>query len=424
MTAAPLRAAAALTAAALALTACGGGGNAASDDGKSFTYWSMWKENEPQAQVLAQAVADFEKETGIDVTVQWQGRDVLKKVVPALRGGDVPDLVDQEEAGVRANLVASDQFRDLSAVYAAEVPGSGKKVSEVVADKYTGTLKKDGKLFLVPYEIIGNGLWFDGSKLPGTAPTTWDELAALFAKAKGEGRAPIALDADIPYYNAYWTVGVLQGALGAGKVDELAKDKTGKAWDTPEVRAALGKVKALVDDKYFIDGYDGSKWPAVQEKWAQRQADFLLMGSWAPSETGPKAAQGFQFTFTPLPGAKTTVPVSNLGFAIPKPAKKAAAAEKFIAYFLKDVHLSKISTMAKNLTPNPELPVPDDLKGLGTALGTLPVSRPIDGIDEIPGYAEEAFYPVNDQLIKGKTDVDGFLSQLAEKQANYWKKNG
>ncbi|NUT97173.1 MAG: ABC transporter substrate-binding protein, partial [Saccharothrix sp.] len=148
MTAAPLRAAAALTAAALALTACGGGGTAASDDGKSFTYWSMWKENEPQAQVLAQAVADFEKETGIDVTVQWQGRDVLKKVVPALRGGDVPDLVDQEEAGVRANLVASDQFRDLSAVYAAEVPGSGKKVSEVVADKYTGTLKKDGKLFL------------------------------------------------------------------------------------------------------------------------------------------------------------------------------------------------------------------------------------------------------------------------------------
>jgi raffinose/stachyose/melibiose transport system substrate-binding protein len=51
------------------------------------------------------------------------------------------------------------------------------------------------------------------------------------------------------------------------------------------------------------------------------------------------------------------------------------------------------------------------------------VSRPLDGVDEIPGYADEVFYPINDQLIKGKTDVDGFLTQLAEKQAGYWRKN-
>ncbi len=233
MTTAPLRAAAALAVAALALTACGS--TVAKDDGKSFTYWSMWKENEPQAQVLAQAVADFERDTGIDVTVQWQGRDVLKKVVPALRGGDVPDLVDQEEANIRANLVASDQFRDLTAVYDAEVPGQGRKVSDVVSAKYLPTLKKDGRTFLVPYEIIGNGLWFDGSRHTEVAvnpPKTWDDLTALFAKAKSEGRAPIALDSDISSYGAYWTVGALQGALGPGKVDELARDESGRAWDT------------------------------------------------------------------------------------------------------------------------------------------------------------------------------------------------
>jgi ABC-type glycerol-3-phosphate transport system substrate-binding protein len=148
------------------------------------------------------------------------------------------------------------------------------------------------------------------------------------------------------------------------------------------------------------------------------------MGSWAPSEVGDMAAPGFQFQFTPLPGAKNAVPASTLGFAIPKPAKHAAAAEKFIAHFLKDANLTKIATETGNLTPNPALPVPGALKGLAEALKTMPVSRPYDGIDQIPGYVDEVFHPVSDQLLKGKTDVTGFLSQLAEKQANYWKKNG
>ncbi|WP_156212956.1 ABC transporter substrate-binding protein [Lentzea aerocolonigenes] len=425
----PARAAALLWTGALVLTAagCGGGSDDSSASDKSFTYWSMWKENEPQAKVLAQAVTGFERDTGIHVEVQWQGRDVLKKVVPALRGGDVPDLIDQEQNKVQSSLVSSDQFRDLTGVYGAELPGSGRKVSDVLDAKNTEQLKKDGKAFLVPYEVIGHGLWFNGAALPDvvkTPPKSWDELAAVFAKRKAEGRAPIALDADIASYNSYWTIGALQGSLGAGKVRDLAGDKSGKAWDTPEVREGLARVKDLVDKGYFINGYDGSKWPAVQEKWAQGQADFLLMGSWAPSEVGGKAAPGFQFHFTPLPGAKNAVPASTIGFAIPKPAKHAAPAEKFIAYFLKDENLAKIATETGNLTPNPALPAPEALKGLADALKTMPVSRPYDGIDQIPGYVDEVFHPVSDQLIKGKTDVAGFLSQLAEKQANYWKKNG
>ncbi|NUT48860.1 MAG: hypothetical protein HOV94_16370 [Saccharothrix sp.] len=88
MTAAQLRAAAALVAAALALTACCGG-NAASDDGKSFIYWSMRKENEPQAQVLAQAAAEFEKETGI---VEVVGTHLSGSIVDSVNGERIPFL--------------------------------------------------------------------------------------------------------------------------------------------------------------------------------------------------------------------------------------------------------------------------------------------------------------------------------------------
>ncbi|WP_344877269.1 ABC transporter substrate-binding protein [Allokutzneria multivorans] len=411
---------------ALALTVAGCGGGSSGGSG-GLTYWSMWKESEPQAKVLADAVRAFEAETGVKVSVQWQGREVLKKVTPALRGGDVPDLVDQEENPIRATLVQADAFRDLSAVFAAEVPGSGKKVSQVVSDKYLSTLKKDGKPFLVPYEVIGHGLWFDGAAHPGIAaspPKTWQDFTALLAKSKSEGRSPIALDGDIAYYNAYWTVGALQNALGPGRVSELAKDPTGKAWDSAEVRAVLASVRDLSKQGYFAPGFDGSKWPAVQEKWAQGQADFLLMGSWAPSETGAKAKAGFTYQFAPLPGARQSIPVGSLGFTIPKRAKNPEAAERFIAFFLKDQHLGKIATEAKNLTPNPALPAPPELAGLAKATAELPVSRPLDGLEaDYPGYVDEVLYPANDLLVKGKSEVDGFLTQIAERQANYWKKH-
>jgi hypothetical protein len=57
----------------------------------------MWTENEPQAAVLKSAIADFEKDTGIKVDVQWQGRTVLEKVAPTLVTGKVPDLVDHTD---------------------------------------------------------------------------------------------------------------------------------------------------------------------------------------------------------------------------------------------------------------------------------------------------------------------------------------
>src|SRR5699024_7853178 len=65
--------AAGVTAAAMTLAACSGPGSG-DEPSEEFTYWSMWKEGEPQQKVMAQAIEDFEAETGITVDVQWQGR--------------------------------------------------------------------------------------------------------------------------------------------------------------------------------------------------------------------------------------------------------------------------------------------------------------------------------------------------------------
>lgn len=97
---------AALAVAALglgALAACGKDKTEAGGD-KELTYWSMWKPGEDQQKVLQAAIEEFEKSTGIKVTVQWSGRDVLKQVAARLNAGDPPDLTDQDAGALQGNL--------------------------------------------------------------------------------------------------------------------------------------------------------------------------------------------------------------------------------------------------------------------------------------------------------------------------------
>src|SRR5438105_1949340 len=112
--------------AALALAACGSGtGSAAAGAGGEFTYWSMWQEKEPQAQVIKAAIESFTKDTGVKVKVEWQGREVMKKLTPSLRTKAVADLVDQSMGQLGNGLANAGQSADLTSVYNLEVPGEG-----------------------------------------------------------------------------------------------------------------------------------------------------------------------------------------------------------------------------------------------------------------------------------------------------------
>src|SRR5207248_928029 len=70
---------------------------------------------------------------------------------------------------------------------------------------------------------------------------------------------------------------------GEKKVKDAA-DPTGQAWKTDPgfLKAATETAKL---PKYLIDGWDAAKFPQVQQRWADGDARFLYMGTWAPSET-------------------------------------------------------------------------------------------------------------------------------------------
>lgn len=400
----------------------------------ALTYWSMWKQGEPQQQVLAAAMKSFTAESGIAINVQWQGRDVLKKLLPALTGGDVPDLVDQEAGPVQSSLVSLKQARDLTDAYNEPIPGeTGATIGSVIPQRYRSLMTSGNTLFMVPYELISSAFWFNATSMPDVAqnpPQTWQQFITLLAKQKAAGDAPLAVDGDIAFYNSYYTVYGLLRQLGVGQVNALVADKTGASWDNPKVLDVATKIARLVSNDYFIKGYNGSKYPAIEQRWASGDADFYYAGTWTPSETKSYQTKNFKsdsFQFPSMGGpGDGSVETGMLGFAVPTKAKNYDQAKKFMAYVLAKKNLAGIATTADNLTPRDDIASPNALNSVQQALKKAPsVHRPYDGIDaDFPNYTTTIYEPINNKLLFGQIQPAQWVSQLKAATIKYWKDNG
>lgn len=417
-------------AALVALVALGGCSPAS--DAPALTYWSMWEEDEPQAAILRDALDDFERETGTRVEVAWQGRTVATKVAPTIRAGGSPDLFDQNSATVYATL--HDEFVDLADVYESEVPGEQLTVAESGVGRYRDQVVAPGGdgVFLVPYEVFAYTLFYDGAALPQLAerpPQTFDEFVAVLDDLKAAGRRPLAVDGDIGVYQAMWAAYGLQSALGQEAFDALLADETGERWTSdPAVAAALDDLARLGAGDYWLDGSWGSRFPAMQEKWARGASDVILNGTWLPSEVELSASAGREWRQLAWPSGSAgpehpTVLAGTIGFAVPSSAEHPDAAMRFIAWFLRHEYQQAIATDTDNLVPRTDVAPPRVLADVAATLadpasdvqgvfGTFAMSNPT--------YLDEVFSPLSRRLLTGELDGPAFASALAAAQAAYW----
>jgi raffinose/stachyose/melibiose transport system substrate-binding protein len=420
--------------AALPVAACSSKPDSGTSGGQ-FTYWSMWKEGEPQQKVLAGAIAQFTKDAGIKVDVQWVGRDVVKsKLPPALNTTRIPDLVDQASDQLKPLMGTQKQGRGLAGVYAAEIPGeSGKKVGDVLPAKYIDSLGlklADGQPFMVPYSLSGVGLFYDASlvtAVAGNPLSTWDAFVSTLDTIKASGTmAPLTADADQGWADQYWMTYLLNRELGPGSLQKIAADETGQAWLQPAVATSAQKIEKLAKGGYFLKGYDASKSPEQQKNWAQGKAGFLLMGSWLPVETQPYARQGMTYASLPFPStgsAARSEEVALFGFAIPAKASNAASAEKFIAYFMNKDRVGKMASEAVTICARPDVEAPAALAAIKKQIDSVPAVHGFtDGV-EFSGWGDKVYFPAVADLLVGKTTAAQFADTLAKAQADYWKNN-
>ncbi|MFE7323800.1 ABC transporter substrate-binding protein [Streptomyces sp. NPDC057565] len=416
----------------LTAAACAPGASSTGGGGDSFTYWSMWKQNEPQAKVLQAAITRFTQDTGIKVSIQWKGRQVIQQLAPTLNTANVPaDLVDSADRFAYAQLQATGQALDLTPLLSEAIPGeSGNTVGSVVPARYRDLNTTDGTLWQIPYEVLTTQIWYDGKALPDVAanpPATWQEFTELLAgRKKALGDGPLALDGDIPDYAAYWTYYAVLRGLGPGAFGKAAVDRTGAAFEAEGFVDALRHIENLIGAGDFTSGYDGSKWPAVQQKWAKGKSDFLLLGTFAPSETAEFASSGFRYRSFPFPaftgGGEAAQDISLIGFSIPKKARNSAAAQKFIAYFLAKRQLSGISGQAKNITPRSDIAAPAELADAQKALASGTIVKTLDGVKETAAeWYTKVFQPLNTSFITGHLTAEVFAGKLKSASAAHWK---
>ncbi|TQI94588.1 ABC transporter substrate-binding protein [Amycolatopsis cihanbeyliensis] len=411
--------------------------------GEHLRYWSMWTADEPQGRVLQHAIECFESKTGVTVDVQWLGRKVLtQNVSPALNTDEVPDLIDQDLSQMNAAIVAPGGTQSVEDVLTMKV-GEGDRTVEDVLAPYSYQLPQnadaEGERFLIPYELITNAWWFDRNAVRDfSPPDTIDEMFALFDKAKANGKAAISQDGDIKFYNSYFFTQLAARFVGPGGLAEAAADRSGQAWKTePGFLAAARIVERLAKGGYFVDGWNASKFPQVQQRWADGESAYTYNGSWLPSEAreylgkqgGGRTIDFGSFQF-PMPDGAThdIVEVLPIGFSVTAKARNADTAKAFIAYVLNKDILQGIPTVSDNLAPRTDLEVPDDLADAKAALDAEGKEHTLvmDGLDGMFGgtYVDNVFFPADDALLNGKLTARQFIDQLASESAEYWRSRG
>jgi len=430
------QAAAAAAAVSLLLAGCSSTGapnSGSGSDAKELTYWSFLTVDEPDAKVLAKVFTDFEAETGIKVNVEWQGRDVLQKVMAAVKTNNVPDLTDQDNNRLQGLLANNGYARDLSGLYDTAVPGEDTTLGQLVGDRYDSLTKgKDGKYFMLPFTLQPYVWWFNGNKFPElakAAPSDWAVMNTTLQQIKSDGVAPLALDADHTDYDRAMVATAIVRAVGPGNLLKTIQDPTGEAWDTPEMRKALDLFVGWAEQDFYAPGYDSSKFPAIQTEWAQNRAALLYNGGWIPSETMEYVADDMDFrafNFPPIEaGGDASVPVAINGFAIPSTAKHPEAAEKLLAFLYAKSYMTEFTKDTMQITARSDVPVPKDLQDIRDIVDNntiFGVNDQVPGV--VPNFDTTVFQPATQALVTGRLSADQFIEKMKTEQKQYWELNG
>lgn len=422
----------AVAVAALVVSGCstdaGDGGGEKVD---TLRYMSYWTEGEPTSDIMKEAFAAFTEETGIEVDVTWQGRDLPNVLTPLLTSSNpTVDMVDFGCAGIGATLVDSGKGADLTSVLGEKVPGEDKTVEETVSADALATGQFDGKTYCLPFELTSNfDLWYNAAEHPDLAtdvPQTWDDFMALVEET---GKGSVALDGTIQPYADAWFINLAISAAGKGGLFEAASDETGKAWEAPEFLAAAEAAAQLVEAGAFTDGFDSSKFPAIQQKWANNEASFILNGSWLPAEVAPYAAEGFEYDSFPFPAIDEDgirpMQIDSIGFAAIEGSAGVDAAKQFMAFFLQKGYQDKIGQIA--VPARTDADVVDSLASVQASLADPDVVKVAanDGYSSgIPGWGVEVFEPLAQKLVLGELAPKDFIAQLAEQQKSWYELQG
>jgi raffinose/stachyose/melibiose transport system substrate-binding protein len=273
------------------LISCGG----KKEEKAKVVYWSLWNEAEPQGQVIARAAEAFTAETGIEVEVNFCGRDIRKTLQPALDAGETIDVFC--EGIERLNNQWAQYLLPLDDYVNQAYPTTDGKPFNQVVNKALMSLAKEqggGVTKVIPYQpyiftVMYNKDHFDKAGIT-SLPETWDEFLAACAKLKAAGITPLTVD---DAYMACFFGYCMDRLVGKDAALAMADNND---FSSPAVLQFAQAFEQFVKAGYMSKNAASNIWPAGQiEEIAAGKVAMYLNGTWLPNEIKGNVTPGFRW---------------------------------------------------------------------------------------------------------------------------------
>lgn len=379
-------------------------------------YWSMWSENEMQAEVMKDAIARFEvANPEYKVEVNWAGRtvqDIMRTTVEAgtvidvLESSGIPDRVGEEFCMNVSQYMASTGLEDVIstglAAYVKRLASDGESWYYIPAQPFVGAIFYNKAIFAEA------GI----DKLP----ETWAEFMDCCQKIVDAGYAPMAIDdAYMPLlYTAY--LGEMWGVDG---ITDLMTKTDSELWNDPAVLQMAQAYEEMAAKGYFAEGTGSFVFPTAQNtEFALGTTAMYYNGSWLPNEVAEIAGEDFQWgaMFFPSPDGAvepfTTYMTGVQYFAVPTTSTDPEGAVKLIAEFYSEQTQKDLLEKCQCIPAIDGLTLPDNLADCGKLMeeGTNAVPWAYAGTinSEIQGTVNASFA----KLIAGDITAEQFVEEV------------
>ncbi len=309
-------------------------------EGGKLVYWSMWNETEPQGQVMIDAIAAYTEKTGVEIEVQWKGRDVNTLAQTAIQAGEQVDLFEGYLFEILNRYVPEELVIPVDDYLTQTYDTTGGlPYNEAVNSSWLNVISKyseDGMTYGAPIQgnvqmFFYNMDIFEEAGVTAT-PNTWEEFLDVCEKIKAAGYIPLTV--DDAYYG--WLIGnYLSRAVGVEETERIINEAD---YDHPAVLQMANAYADMVSMGYISEYATGNIFPAGQQEVALGDVAMYFNGSWLPNEILPTTGPDFNwggFLFPTVPDGvepNTTTDYGSMVFAITSTCEMPDEAFDFIAF--------------------------------------------------------------------------------------------
>lgn len=405
------------------------------EEGAKLVYWTMWNEAEPQGMVIAEAVEAFTAKTGVEVEVNFNGRDIRQTLEPALAGGETIDLFDEDIERVLNswgdyllpldNYVAASYdgkvYRDVvskTMIDLAEKLGANAQKEDAsgnMVPRYT-----DGsKIHNIPYQpstfvVMYNKDLFDKAGITAV-PKTWAEFTAACEKLKAADITPITV--DNAYMGAFFGYN-MDRLIGSEKTLAMVKNMD---FTDPGVLKFAQIWEDFIKKGYMSKNAATNIYPDGQNKEiAKGTTAMYLNGTWLPNEIKSSGEAGNpirwgSFAWPAMEGGDG-VETNNYGsqsFGINKNTKYPNAAFELVRWLTIGEWDQKLADTSMGVPMANDATWPVELAEAKAVLdgstNRIPWACGMEDVTEVNAQIMESF----SKLVSGTINAQGFADAMA-----------